>query len=204
MTITQAVERQFTLMRRATAGGREIRLASLLGAVVGPARRGVLPPFLCSRSQPHGQQVGGRRVGCAASGRPVRSPPTWPNSRGLRRPAESGGRFPRSLPPWIRHDRDVNGPEPGLPLIGCVTRGTRSRCMAGHRTPVPRIQSEPRAARPSAAASVLSLDFGSHHMEDDNLKSELERLRTVVDIRLPTAPRRNPFSTVSRACQTAR
>ena len=29
-------------------------------------------------------------------------------------------------------------------------------------------------------------------------------LRTVVDIRLPTAPRRNPFSTVSRACQTAR
>ena len=76
--------------------------------------------------------------------------------------------------------------------------------MAGHRTPVPRIQSEPRAARPSAAASVLSLDFGSHHMEDDNLKSELERLRTVVDIRLPTAPRRNPFSTVSRACQTAR
>ena len=49
--------------------------------------------------------------------------------------------------------------------------------MAGHRTPVPRIQSEPRAARPSAAASVLSLDFGSHHMEDDNLKSELERLK---------------------------
>ena len=46
--------------------------------------------------------------------------------------------------------------------------------MAGHRTPVPRIQSEPRAARPSAAASVLLLDFGSHHMEDDNLKSELE------------------------------
>ena len=29
-------------------------------------------------------------------------------------------------------------------------------------------------------------------------------VRTVVDIRLPTAPRRNPFSTVSRACQTAR
>ena len=26
-------------------------------------------------------------------------------------------------------------------------------------------------------ASVLSLDFGSHHMEDDNLKSELERLK---------------------------
>ena len=137
MTITQAVERQFTLMRRATAGGRGIRLASLLGAVVGPARRGVLPPFLCSRSQPHGQQVGGRRVGCAASGRPVRSPPTWPNSRGLRRTAESGGRFPRSLPPWIRHDRDVNRPEPGLPLIGCVTRRTRSRCMAGHPNPSP-------------------------------------------------------------------
>ena len=31
-----------------------------------------------------------------------------------------------------------------------------------------------------------------------------DSLRTVVDIRLPTAPRRNPFSTVSRACQTAR
>ena len=30
------------------------------------------------------------------------------------------------------------------------------------------------------------------------------RVWTVVDIRLPTAPRRNPFSTVSRACQTAR
>ena len=34
--------------------------------------------------------------------------------------------------------------------------------------------------------------------------SVASQVRTVVDIRLPTAPRRNPFSTVSRACQTAR
>ena len=38
----------------------------------------------------------------------------------------------------------------------------------------------------------------------DHQDLESMMLRTVVDIRLPTAPRRNPFSTVSRACQTAR
>ena len=38
-----------------------------------------------------------------------------------------------------------------------VTRDTRSRCMAGRRTPVPRIQSEPRAAPRRGASCYHSI-----------------------------------------------
>ena len=57
-------------------------------------------------------------------------------------------------------------------------------------------------------AILLSLLVVSGAVPEDQSVSGMGgafgRLRTVVDIRLPTAPRRNPFSTVSRACQTAR
>ena len=51
-------------------------------------------------------------------------------------------------------------------------------------------------------------EYAATREDVSKLTAEVEKrftaLRTVVDIRLPTAPRRNPFSTVSRACQTAR
>ena len=147
-----------------------------------------------------------RRTPCPARARPPRAAPADRRSPvGVCGVAGAGGRggcAPASAPLRCR-------PVFGRRCRPCPPVSSRScsLCVPVPPHPVRRVVVRCRRALPSSCAASSWFGVGADDGGEDRVVCGRGRdptLRTVVDIRLPTAPRRNPFSTVSRACQTAR
>ena len=104
--------------------------------------------------------------------------------------AVAGGSIEDSV---LRVERTETAVPDGAADLGRRHLPADARGAAG-RTPGPRFAARLGAHQPDRGIPLAGRRPVGHR----------ETLRIVVDIRLPTAPRRNPFSTVSRACQTAR
>ena len=120
-------------------------------------------------------ELAGRGTGLLGPADEPRRRPLGVGAVGARHVLGDGGRLPIVASPVRRHaaafeeDLDGRGGVADLDLLAEEVHGQPPN-------PSHPVQSEPRGGA-QARRFVLSLDFGSHHMADDNLKSELDRLK---------------------------